>query len=154
MALDAATKWAEAGEKYCPRCYAVKPLSAFTVRKTGKRAGHPVSYCKACKVIRQQLRYDNRTYERVVRPYQLRKKYGITPEDYEAMLRAQNGVCAICGVSGGASARGTNTFSVDHDHVSGAVRGLLCNTCNRALGLFKDNVAVLESAIQYLKRGG
>lgn len=154
MALDAATRWAEAGEKYCPRCYTVKPLSAFTVRQTGKRAGHPVSYCKACKVHRQKLAYKNGVYDRVTRPYLLKRKYGITREQYDEMFARQGGLCAICGTDNGASAKGTKTLAVDHCHETGEVRGLLCNGCNRAIGLLKDNVAVLESAIRYLKKGG
>lgn len=154
MALDAASRWAEVGQKYCPRCYTVKPLSDFTVRKTGKRAGHPVSYCKACKVHRQKLAYKNGVYERVQRPYMLKVKYGITKEQYDEMLSRQGGLCAICGSDDGASAKGTKTFSVDHCHETGVVRGLLCNGCNRAIGLLKDNVAVLQSAIKYLSKGG
>lgn len=106
MALDAATRWAEAGEKYCTRCYTVKPLSSFTVRQTGKRTGHPVSYCKTCKVHRQKLNYQNGVYSRVMRPYQLKKKYGITKEQYDAMMRRQANACAVCGTEDGASARG------------------------------------------------
>ena len=154
MALDAAEKWAQLGEKYCPRCYTTKPLSEFTIRKTGSRAGHPVSYCRSCKVHRQKLNYANGVYERVQRPYMLRKKYGITPQEYGAMLQQQGGACAICGSQNGASAKGTKTFSIDHCHETGKVRGLLCNSCNRAIGLLKDNVAVLESAIKYLTKGG
>ena len=148
---SAAEKWAALGEKKCTRCYQVLPLSAFTLRKSGNRKGHPTSYCKACKVKRQSLRYNNDTYMRVVRPYQLKTKYGITQEDYERLLKSQKGRCAICGTEDGASAKGSSTFSIDHCHDTGKVRGLLCNTCNRGLGLFKDNPSFLESAIQYLK---
>lgn len=154
MALDAAARWAEAGQKYCTRCYTTKPLEAFTVRKTGRRAGHPVSYCKACKVHRQKLNYANGVYDRVTRPYMLKAKYGITTGQYDEMMSRQGGKCAICGTENGASAKGTKTLSVDHCHSTGSVRGLLCNNCNRAIGLLKDNVAVLESAIMYLKKGG
>ena len=148
---NAAEKWASLGEKKCTRCYQVLPLSAFTIRQSGSRKGHPTSYCKACKVKRQAQNYNNDTYMRIVRPYQLKSKYGITSEDYEKLLESQSGKCAICGTDDGASAKGSSTFSIDHCHETGNVRGLLCNTCNRGLGFFKDNPVVLASAIKYLK---
>ena len=148
---NAVEKWTQLGEKKCARCYHVLSLSAFTVRQSGSRKGHPMSYCKKCRVKRQALRYDNDTYMRIVRPYQLKTKYGITQEDYNKLLEEQGSKCAICGTEDGASAKGSSTFSIDHCHDTGKVRGLLCNTCNRGLGLFKDNPAVLRAAIQYLK---
>ncbi len=73
--------------------------------------------------------------------------YGLTPEAHQAMHDSQGGACAICGSTGGARA-----LHVDHDHATGRVRGLLCNTCNRCLGLLKDDADVLRSAIAYLER--
>lgn len=66
------------------------------------------------------------------RDYQYKRLYGITLADYDAMLAAQQGACAICHRTdpGGK----TDLFHVDHDHVTGRVRGLLCNRCNRCLG--------------------
>lgn len=77
----------------------------------------------------------------------LRKMFGIELADYEAMLTAQGGVCAICG--------GTDKhyrLAVDHDHGSGKVRGLLCVDCNRAIGMFKDSPELLRKAADYLSR--
>ena len=78
----------------------------------------------------------------------LRSKSGLTPEGYDALATAQNGACAICGCRSD-----TRALHVDHDHRTGKIRGLLCNNCNRCLGLLKDDVAVLRSAITYLERG-
>lgn len=70
--------------------------------------------------------------------------YGLTPEQYQAMLQSQGGRCKICG-------RTEKTrLAVDHCHKTGKVRGLLCTKCNSALGLFGDNVAIFQSAINYL----
>jgi hypothetical protein len=82
------------------------------------------------------------------RSQRLLKNYGITLEDYEVMLENQNHTCKICGTSdaGGIAGR----MVVDHCHTTGNVRGLLCNRCNTAIGLFKDDTAVLASAIKYL----
>jgi hypothetical protein len=85
----------------------------------------------------------------------LRKKFGISIEEYEAMLAEQNGVCAICKQPERALNGYTKevaSMPVDHDHGTGKVRGLLCSHCNRALGLFQDNIKILNSAINYLER--
>ncbi len=76
-----------------------------------------------------------------------RSKYGLAPGEYARMLVAQDGKCAICGVT---EAGGKGTFHVDHCHRSKAVRGLLCHHCNLMLGHARDNVEVMESAIRYL----
>ena len=77
--------------------------------------------------------------------YNLKKKFSLSLLEYEEMLTKQNGVCAICGGTC------TKSLAVDHDHATGAIRGLLCNNCNRGLGHFKDNLKNLQQAIDYLK---
>jgi len=89
----------------------------------------------------------NRLNKNHRRSQQLIKKYGITLEDYEVMLESQNHTCKICGTD---EPRGVGAWKVDHCHTTGKVRGLLCNNCNVGLGNFKDNAAVLASAIKYL----
>jgi len=76
--------------------------------------------------------------------------YGLTIEDYDAMLLEQQGVCAICSKAEAVSSKGV--LSVDHDHKSGKVRGLLCDTCNRGLGHFFDNTEYLTKAVLYLQK--
>ena len=78
----------------------------------------------------------------------LRRNYGITIHQYRAMERQQDHRCAIC--FGGPNGRGR--FHVDHDHTTGHVRGLLCAKCNLLLGHADDDIARLESAIDYLRR--
>ena len=83
------------------------------------------------------------------RDYNLRRLYGITTVDYENMLEAQGGRCAICGTDqpGG---RQNNYFAVDHCHKTDTVRGLLCMSCNIMLGQSDDNINTLNNAITYL----
>ena len=79
--------------------------------------------------------------------------YGITPAEYEAMVVAQGGKCAICRRTERASDRHTGSrlpLSIDHDHLTGSVRGLLCTACNKALGQFEEDPALLAAAIAYL----
>ena len=78
----------------------------------------------------------------------LRAKYGMTPEDYNAMLLAQGGGCAICA----APEPDGQSLHVDHDHATGAVRGLLCFNCNAGLGKFGERVELLDAAASYLRR--
>ncbi len=77
------------------------------------------------------------------------RKYGLTQDSYDALLMAQNGLCAICGVDSPGHKR--TVFCVDHDHATNEVRGLLCFNCNVALGHFRDNPEILSKAIIYLK---
>lgn len=78
-------------------------------------------------------------------------RFGIRHADYIRMLSAQQGCCAICFTN--TSAPDLN-FSVDHSHATGAVRGLLCMKCNRSLGAFKDDCALLARAAHYVADGG
>lgn len=91
--------------------------------------------------------------QKKTRNKKLKSKYGITETDYNAMLLEQKGVCAICGqVETRICADGSSHLSVDHNHSTGKVRGLLCNTCNTMIGLGKDSVDVLAKAIVYLEK--
>lgn len=79
--------------------------------------------------------------------HDLRKSYGIGLAEYDALLERQDGKCAICNTL---PDRG---LCVDHCHNSKAVRGLLCHSCNRALGMFDDNPLRLEAAAAYVRNG-
>jgi hypothetical protein len=89
-----------------------------------------------------------RSRARTTAEQRLQDRYGIGFEGLSALYAAQNGRCAICATE--APMRGRGCFHVDHCHESGRVRGLLCGSCNKALGLFKDNTLRLSSAIAYL----
>ncbi len=81
----------------------------------------------------------------------LQRNYGVTLEWYREQLSKQNNVCAICEQSETTVIRGkVIAMPVDHDHTTGKARGLLCTKCNRGLGLFRDNIDFLQSAISYL----
>lgn len=82
------------------------------------------------------------------RKYQLRDKYGITEAQYDEMLIQQNGKCAICETDKPTGK--WKRFAVDHCHKSGNVRGLLCNECNRGMGLLRDSPDLLIKAAEYL----
>ncbi len=82
------------------------------------------------------------------RDYDLRRRYGITAEQYDAMLAAQGGRCALCGRKPGRA-----RLALDHDHRNGAVRSLLCSTCNReVVGNLDRHPELLPRAIEFLTR--
>lgn len=83
------------------------------------------------------------------------RNYGLVKEQFEVMKEAQNFKCAICGGEGfimNSKKTHREKLVIDHDHKTGVVRGLLCHNCNRALGLFQDDVEIMQKAIQYLNK--
>lgn len=83
---------------------------------------------------------------------ELRKLYGISLSDYEMILILQDGGCAICRATHAGRRNSGKWLHVDHDHETGQVRGLLCNTCNVALGAMRDDEKRLEAAAEYLRQ--
>jgi hypothetical protein len=79
-----------------------------------------------------------------IRKSHLKRKYGLTPEEYDAMVTVQLGLCAIC-------ERGDEQLHVDHNHATGTVRGLLCHGCNKAVGFLHDSPDLLRKAANYLE---
>ena len=159
--------------KRCKRCGLVKPLDDF-YRSPGMRDGHR-NDCKPCNLEEKRQRYradpaaakargkrwqqENpdrlNAYRRArrlepevkrrERSGHLMRKFGITIEQYELMLEAQGGICAICG-------RTPREISlhVDHDHSSGQIRALLCFPCNNALADLQEDPRVVANALGYL----
>lgn len=161
--------------KRCRICNESKPLSDF-YRLAGMRDGHR-NECKACNLAQQHERYlaDPARAKARVKQWQqenadrvnaywrerrrepqvkrrerdayLKRKFGISLAEYDAILAEQGGVCAVCsrpptcGIS----------LHVDHDHDTGRIRGLLCFRCNNALGDLEDDPALLRAAARYLE---
>ena len=126
-------------EKWCPGCQTRKPLDDFT-RNRAARDGHS-GYCRPCHNARGAK---SRERNGGARDYHLMRRYGITADQFDAMVEAQGGVCALC--------RARKPEHVDHDHLTGAVRGVLCSCCNQGLGNFRDDAATLRLAADYLER--
>jgi hypothetical protein len=126
-------------EKLCPRCDTTKPIESFSVAVS--RADGRMGWCKSCYADwRREQGGDH------FRDYELRRNYGITLKDYNALFDKQGGACAIC------LQALTARLHVDHCHNSKEVRGLLCTSCNNGLGRFKDRPDLLEAAAAYLRR--
>ena len=134
----------------CIKCKKTKSVREFYKRwyNTNSRGRVQIwqSECKSCCIISAKKRY--RYDEKGTRAKNLKQNFGISLEEYKQMLQNQNGVCDICGLV--EIAKTKEHLSVDHNHKTGKVRGLLCNRCNVGLGAFGDDVDVMASAISYL----
>lgn len=132
--------------KKCYGCQVELPLDKFGSDKS--RSGGKSTYCLECRA--EKARISRRLRPHVNRNYNLKTKYGVSPEWYKSKLAEQNGVCDICGTDkpGG---RGKDLF-VDHNHATNEVRGLLCSNCNTMLGYAKDNPKLLELGAIYLRK--
>jgi hypothetical protein len=126
-------------EKRCPRCKTTKPIDEFPLSRSSAdlHAGH----CKEC----HRAKYDPEKY----RDYFLRRRYGVTAAEFDALFGAQGGRCAICPAEVGPSG---SALAVDHCHSTGKVRGILCANCNNGLGRFGDDPERLRAAASYLER--
>jgi hypothetical protein len=82
--------------------------------------------------------------------WKIKSHYGLDWDAYQNLIAEQNGRCAICDDV----ASGKYRLAIDHDHDTGAIRGLLCGSCNGGMGLFKDNIARLLKAVEYLRKAG
>lgn len=150
--------WDENDCRRCTKCGERKPRAQFGISTQGVRGPIHHCWCKPCQSA-QALAWMRNNRERAKdnkHAWTLRTTYGITVDEYAAMLARQGGVCAICGLDEPAAHGKTGTryrLSVDHCHEEGRVRGLLCQKCNRAIGLLGDDTDLLRKAIDYLERG-
>lgn len=131
-----------------------RPGKAMLVKVDAKAPWGPENFYWKEPVQSKSFLADKAAYQRNWRAqnlartkgYELKRKFGITFDDYHSMLEGQGGGCAICGEKDPYFKH----MAVDHCHETGSVRGILCCACNRALGGFKDNIQILQRAISYL----
>lgn len=160
--------------KICSQCRIEKPLSEF--RKQSKNADGLQSACKACQRLKRtqwlmknpgkaaaqsrlqraknpekanaaQKRWRDANPDKI-KANMLRKRYNMTPDQWQRIFDAQGGRCAICDIH---QSETQIELAVDHCHLTGKIRGLLCVPCNRAMGLFKDSPVHLRRAADYLE---
>jgi hypothetical protein len=159
----------------CARCGHVKSVNEFPVT-TARGKKQYWSYCVPCRnndardrrkadldsYHARESAYYRKNRDRILengrlyrdperqRAAKLFKAYNLTPGEFQDLLNSQDGACAICKrTSSGVEGR---NFHVDHDHVTGVVRGLLCQTCNVGIGALHDDVNLLRAALAYLER--
>lgn len=139
------------GELNCTKCGEIKHESEFHREARNPLRNFKRSNCKACDKAKNRIyKESNRTVMNKKRvQYNRAKKAFFPPDLFDERLAAQNGVCAICGAE---EAGGRGQFHADHDHATNTPRGVLCHRCNIALGHFRDNPEILQSAIEYLNK--
>lgn len=145
--------------KACRKCGVTKTLADFSLSRKATETANAVyrSDCKECcsTRARQWFAENSDRANENRRRWNLQNTYGLSVAEYNALLRKQGGVCAVCGKDEpNAHGRTGKQFrlAVDHCHETGAVRGLLCQKCNRAIGLLGDDPALMRKAISYLLR--
>lgn len=166
-------------KRFCTKCQKTKPASSFTRSVKKKRLDGTLvndgyeSHCKACKVKRtlayrrkhpdiatkqrfktkqkylEKRKAYYKTHPEMFRNSRLVKKYGITLDEYNTMMKNQGYKCAICGVP---ELECTKGLYVDHNHETKIIRGLLCEACNFMLGKAKENPNILRIGAMYLDR--
>jgi hypothetical protein len=134
--------------KRCGTCGDTKPVNAF-YPDARHRDGYR-SRCKACRALADKTWRAARLQRDPLydRNQNLKRLYGMTLAEFDSRLAGQGGACAICA----GPPRTKNTFHVDHDHKSGAIRELLCGPCNVLIGMAEEDPERLEAAAQYLRR--
>lgn len=141
------------GKKRCPLCKEIKSLESFYT-SVSQACGY-TPHCILCMDILGKSRPKEEKqifYQKAktrIRNTILLKKYNISLEEYNKLLLDQNNVCAICGEK-----EHGKSLAVDHCHVTGKIRGLLCSLCNPAIGFLKNNSILAEKLANYLKSRG
>jgi len=144
--LEEKRRLASEQKKVCSKCRVLKDFSEFTKdlnHWTGKSY-----WCKECKnaSIRKHRESNPELFYESMRYSQAKIRYGIEKEDYLQLLESQNHLCAICSES---LDMGRQTH-IDHCHDTGRIRGILCGSCNKGIGMLRDSPTILRSAADYL----
>lgn len=136
--------------KICTACKQELSLEKFSPAKRGYL--NTYSQCRKCSNAKTKIWYEKTKGSKRRNTYYI-KQYGLSLEHIETVLTIQEYCCELCksrlDLDNTRSGLG---LAVDHCHTSGIVRGLICNNCNRALGMIKENIQTLENMIKYLKR--
>jgi hypothetical protein len=128
--------------KTCTKCGVSKDDSEFySIQRKDRTKPQLYRHCKPCAAI---AKAENKQYGR---DWELKKKYGITLKEYQQECLTRDNTCDIC-------SNKVDSLHVDHNHTTGKVRGYLCGSCNRAIGLLKDSSTVCFNAAKYLETRG
>lgn len=134
----------------CKYCHVDKPIAEFS--KASRNSSGVQSYCKSCAKTYHK-KYKQLNPEKSTDAH-YKRSFGMTLDDVRALLHTQNNQCALCNVELSVlQGRGFSTNAhVDHDHITGKVRGILCGNCNTALGKLGDSIESIERVLSYLKK--
>jgi len=135
----------------CTSCAEQKDIIQFGKYKTNAGKSHYRRICNSCRRSNSQKRYKEnpavrKRMKHTAKAWRAKKTYGISLERYEELVNHKDSVCKICNKN-----QSNSTLNLDHCHITGRIRGVLCWDCNTALGKFKDDINLLTQAIKYLQ---
>jgi hypothetical protein len=139
-------------EVICTKCKVSKKVTDFY--KDTRRKNGITSWCRECWKIQEAIRRE-KLGPKGRKNRKLKNLYGINIEQYQAMLKEQSNLCAVCGNKESmvnSKSNKVQKLCVDHNHTTGKVRGLLCTACNKGLGMLKDNPDIVLSGYNYLMK--
>lgn len=139
----------ENGNKRCCTCKEYKPKELFSKDKRGWGGlGYSCKPCASARTIKHHHRRmkEDPSYREGKRRRAIKSAWGMSVEQYDALLEKQGGKCAICFTD---TPKGG--WHLDHDHSTGKIRKFLCNPCNRGLGYLQDSEELLMKALNYLQ---
>ena len=140
-------------ELNCTKCGEVKPYTEFHKEARNTERYFKRSHCKSCdaeKARKYVAQPGMKERKAAIKRHNNRKRsYNFPPELFDERFEKQGNVCAICKTP---NPGGRGAFHADHDHELMEPRGILCHNCNVGIGNLKDNVEILEAAIEYLRK--
>lgn len=133
----------ETQTKICAICLVRKEFSEFNKRNKLSLDGK-LSYCSLCGKKKIKPEDSRKSY--------IKQTYGISLEEYDEMSKKQNGLCYICDQPETSKLNGKiKNLAIDHNHSTGKIRKLLCDSCNKGIGHLKENVNIVQRVIKYLE---
>lgn len=140
----------------CHKCRFIKPETDFQSFLRGRtQTIERQSHCKSCQLVAKNtsVAKNPAKHKKQRHARHLRKMFGLSRTDYQAMLDGQGGVCFICKKPETVKMNGeeVSPLSVDHSHATGKIRALLCGHCNRMIGMAKESPKTLRAAADYLE---
>lgn len=135
--------------RVCTTCKVMKSAREFRTNRSSIRGVN--SYCRDCANERNRAYRTTENGRRRTWLADVKRRYNVSGEEAEAIVRKRMGKCEICGDRSTVIHKGVvRNLAIDHDHQTGHIRGVLCNACNLGLGSFRDNEELLIKAAQYL----
>lgn len=154
--------------KTCSKCHKEKPDDEFYIARYNDGRTHPRADCKLCNIEGRKA-YSKKIWatpspqkakvkarrKELYDPQKKRRyaiiRHGITVEEHDVMFLTQQGVCAVCGLPPNKKNKQNWSLNIDHDHITGKVRGLLCGKCNTALGLLNEDQETIKKLLRYVE---
>ena len=151
--LPCQSRWVVDMQRKCKTCGETKDHSEYPYDDRKGYRDNIRPHCKVCRRLYENASFHKHKHKR---PYnyeedkdrKLQSTYGISYQEYLVMLAAQQGCCAICGTDDTGKRK---AFAVDHCHTSGKVRGLLCSPCNTAIGSLREDLGIMQRAMDYVE---